>query len=71
MKHKAVICSAVLIAAIQTAAVPAFAADSYPTKPVRLIVPYPPGGTTDLIARGVAAGLAERYGQQFVTDNRG
>ena len=71
MKHKAVIFSAVLIAAMQTAAVPAFAADSYPTKPVRLIVPYPPGGTTDLIARGVAAGLAERYGQQFVTDNRG
>lgn len=71
MKHKAVIFSAVLIAAMQTAAVPALAAGPYPTKPVRLIVPYPPGGTTDLIARGVAAGLAERYGQQFVTDNRG
>jgi len=47
------------------------AAEQYPTKPVRLIVPYPPGGTTDLIGRGIAAKLSERYGQQFVTDNRG
>jgi tripartite-type tricarboxylate transporter receptor subunit TctC len=53
------------------AALPAIAADSYPTKPVRFIVPYPPGGTTDLVARGIAAKLSERYGQQFVVDNRG
>ena len=47
------------------------AADSYPTKPVRFIVPYPPGGTTDLVARGIAAKLSDRYGHQFVIDNRG
>ncbi len=61
-----------LLAALQLcAALPAIAADSYPTKPVRFIVPYPPGGTTDLVARGIAAKLSERYGQQFVVDNRG
>ncbi len=55
-----------------SSAVPtAQSAERYPVKPVRLIVPYPPGGTTDLVARGVAARLTERYGQQVVTDNRG
>ncbi|RPJ44620.1 MAG: tripartite tricarboxylate transporter substrate binding protein [Betaproteobacteria bacterium] len=53
------------------AALSAIAADSYPTKPVRFIVPYPPGGTTDLVARGIGAKLTERYSQQFVVDNRG
>jgi tripartite-type tricarboxylate transporter receptor subunit TctC len=61
-----------LIAALQVgAALPAYAAESWPTRPVRFIVPYPPGGTTDIVARGIAAKLSERYGQQFVTDNRG
>lgn len=60
----------VLLAALAGGTV-AIAADTYPTRPVRLIVPYPPGGTTDLVARGIAGKLSERYGQQFVTDNRG
>ncbi|MEN9784437.1 MAG: hypothetical protein RJA24_1780 [Pseudomonadota bacterium] len=63
---------AALLAALPTCAtLPAMAADSYPTKPIRFIVPYPPGGTTDLVARGIAGKLAEKYGQQIVTDNRG
>jgi tripartite-type tricarboxylate transporter receptor subunit TctC len=44
---------------------------SYPTKPIRFIVPYPPGGTTDIVARGIGAKMSERIGQQVVIDNRG
>ncbi len=51
--------------------VPAHAADSHPSRPIRLIVPYPPGGPTDLIARAVNEPLAQRLGQQVVIDNRG
>jgi len=46
------------------------AADEYPSKTVRVIVPWPPGGITDVIARGLGAALSESMGQQFVQDNR-
>ena len=39
---------------------------SYPSRPVRLIVPYPPGGSTDFVAREVAHKLSETWGQQMV-----
>jgi len=43
----------------------------YPNKPLRLIVPFPPGGSTDIIGRIVAQRLGEKLGQQIVVDNRG
>jgi tripartite-type tricarboxylate transporter receptor subunit TctC len=48
----------------------AFAAD-YPTRPVRLLVGYAPGGATDIIARLIAQRLSERLHQQFIVENRG
>jgi tripartite-type tricarboxylate transporter receptor subunit TctC len=47
------------------------AAQAYPVKPVRIIVAYPAGGSTDIFARIVAQKLIERWGQQVVIDNRG
>src|SRR5258706_9079849 len=46
-------------------------AQSYPAKPVRLIVPFPPGGTTDLIARVIQPKFQEMLGQQVLIENRG
>jgi tripartite-type tricarboxylate transporter receptor subunit TctC len=45
-------------------------AQSYPTKPIRMIVPYAPGGGVDIIARTTAQELAKRVGQQIIVDNR-
>ena len=59
-----------LILSIAFAAVPGVAAD-YPDKSVRLIVPFPPGGGTDGLARVLGARLTELWGQQVIIDNRG
>jgi tripartite-type tricarboxylate transporter receptor subunit TctC len=53
-----------------TAAHAADAADAYPNRPVRWIVPYPPAGTTDILARIVSDWLTQHLKQQFVVDNR-
>lgn len=45
-------------------------AQQYPLRPVRLVVPYPPGGATDFTAREISQKLSESMGQQFVVDNR-
>jgi tripartite-type tricarboxylate transporter receptor subunit TctC len=45
-------------------------AEKYPTKPIRLIAPYPPGGGNDTMARAIGARLTEAFGQQVVVDNR-
>jgi tripartite-type tricarboxylate transporter receptor subunit TctC len=46
------------------------AADDYPSRPVRVLVGFPAGGTTDIIARLIGQPLTERFGQPFITDNR-
>jgi len=56
------------VAALGTSAL--HAAQNFPTKPVRLIAPYAAGGASDRVARVVAQKFSDRYGQQFVVDNR-
>lgn len=49
----------------------AAAAQPYPSRPVRLIIPFPPGGSNDIVGRMIAAQLSERLGAQVLADNRG
>lgn len=58
-----------LLAAL--AAGPSLAAEAYPEKPIRMIVPFPPGGGTDALSRILAPKLNEALGQQILIDNRG
>ena len=46
-------------------------AQAYPSKPVRVVIPWPPGGSNDIVGRMAAQKLTEATGQQFIVDNRG
>ena len=58
-----------LVAAILAAPLIALA-QAWPAKPIRLVVPYPPGGSTDLLARTIGQKVGEALGQQIIVDNR-
>jgi len=58
------------LAAVATLACFSVHAQQYPTKPVRVIIPFPPGGPTDIIGRMVSDTLTKAYGVQFIADNR-
>ncbi|CAM9957818.1 unnamed protein product [Phaeothamnion confervicola] len=62
---------AFLLAAVAAGAAPPTFAQGYPSKPIRLIVVYPPGGTSDAMARPIADKLAAQLGQQVIVENKG
>ncbi len=59
-----------LLFATLLSAIPVLAAEKYPSRPVRVIVPYPPGGGSDLTGRAISQKLSDALGQTFVVDNR-
>src|SRR4051795_4950648 len=69
ISRRTAICLAV-IGLSTTASIASVSAADYPTRPVRWVVGYPPGGATDIIARLIGQGVAERLGQQFVIENK-
>ncbi len=63
--------SVVLLVAMSLLVAGAVYAQGYPTKPVRMIIPFAPGGASDVVARIITPGLSKELGQQVVVDNRG
>ena len=59
-----------MVVALLCAAVSAAGAQTYPERVVRIVVPFPPGGSNDTVARVLAQALSDRMGQQFIVENR-
>ncbi len=71
MAQALIVAGTALAALVGAAGIGSAGAQSYPVKPIRLVVPYPPGGGADLLARPMAQALGEKTGQSVVVDNRG
>jgi tripartite-type tricarboxylate transporter receptor subunit TctC len=69
VKHSAI--AALIAMPLCATSAGAAVSDAYPSKPIRFIVPYPPGGGNDFVARVIAPKLSEAFGQPVVIDNRG
>ncbi|MBW8720500.1 MAG: tripartite tricarboxylate transporter substrate binding protein [Polaromonas sp.] len=60
----------IALSAINLVVIPTSAQTSWPTRPVKIVVPFAPGGTTDILARAMAPELSKAFGQPFVVENR-
>jgi len=69
--NRTLIVATMLVASTHLLAGTGAQAQTYPVKPVRIVVPFPPGGSNDLLARYFGDKLTERLGEQMVIDNRG
>ena len=71
-RHIAMLVSALVITLVNTLVIPSEAAIAapYPEKPIKLIVAWSPGGTTDILARIIAQGLTEKLGQTVLVENK-
>jgi tripartite-type tricarboxylate transporter receptor subunit TctC len=67
MPHRGPVIASVVAAVLAAATA---AAQTFPSKPIRVVVPFPPGGTSDILARLIGAKIAESWGQQLIVDNR-
>jgi tripartite-type tricarboxylate transporter receptor subunit TctC len=70
MQRRQLLAAAGALALCSAASLPAFAQDAYPNKPIRLIVPFPPSGGTDVLSRAIAQAISTETSWNFVVDNR-
>ena len=67
---QAAIAAAAAVALVSTMLGSAWSAQTYPSRPIRLVAPFPPGGGTDILSRIIAVPVSEAYGQTVIVDNR-